>query len=204
MRLFLGLFIGMAFGSILQLGGASSHRKIIDMLRLRDLSILKLIVTAIAVGGIGIYLLEAAALAHLSIKPTYVAALIIAGTIFGTGFAVAGYCPGTALVAAAEGKTDAGFSILGGLVGALAYAIAHPALSPLFEVGNLGNPTIPGLIRSPGWTVALPVGALLLVAVWRWIPTRTGGRSLLPTNDSQNLQDTAAAESSPGSPPMSA
>lgn len=198
MRLFLGLFIGMTFGAILQLGGASSHRKIIDMLRLRDLSILKLIVTAIAVGGIGIYLLDAVALAHLSIKPTYVAALIIAGTIFGAGFAVAGYCPGTALVAAAEGKTDAGFAILGGLVGALAYAIAHPALSPLFEVGNLGNLTIPGLIRSPGWTVALPAGALLLVAVWRWIPTRNGGRPLSSANEPQSLRDsTAAARSSP-------
>jgi hypothetical protein len=193
MRLFLGLFIGMTFGAILQLGGASSHRKIVDMLRLRDLSILKLIVTAIAVGGIGIYLLDAVALAHLSIKPTYVAALIIAGTIFGAGFAVAGY-----------GKTDAGFAILGGLVGALAYAIAHPALSPLFEVGNLGNLTIPGLIRSPGWTVALPVGALLLVAVWRWIPTRNGGRLLSSANDPQSLRDsTAAARSSPPSPPMS-
>ena len=100
MKLVLGLLIGVAFGAILQLGGGSSYKKIMGSLLLKDLDIIKLILMAIAVGTVGIYALDLADMANLNIKPTYVVGITIAGLIFGVGFAVAGYCPGTCIVAA--------------------------------------------------------------------------------------------------------
>ena len=69
MKLILGLAIGMAFGAILQLGGASSYRKIMGSLLLKDLDVIKLILMAIAVGTVGIYALDLVDLANMSIKP---------------------------------------------------------------------------------------------------------------------------------------
>ena len=173
MKLLLGFAIGMAFGAVLQLGGASSYRKIMDMLLLRDLTILKMILTAIAVGLIGIQTLDLVGLAHMDVKATYVAGILLAGTLFGIGFALAGYCPGTGVVAAAEGKRDALFVVAGGLVGALAYALVHPALTSLLDVGAFGPITVPGVLGLPALAVALPLAAVIGIAVWRWIPTTT-------------------------------
>jgi uncharacterized membrane protein YedE/YeeE len=173
MTLLLGFAIGMAFGAVLQLGGASSYRKIMDMLLLRDLTILKMILTGIAVGLIGIQTLGLVGLAHMDVKATYVAGTLLAGGLFGIGFALAGYCPGTGVVAAAEGKRDAVFMVAGGLVGAFVYALVHPALTSLLEVGAFGSITVPGVLGLPALAVALPLAAVIGVAVWRWIPTTT-------------------------------
>ena len=62
-----------------------------------------LIMTAIGVGLIGVHLLDLSGWAHMKVKDLYLPGMIVAGLIFGVGFAVSGYCPGTALAAAAEG-----------------------------------------------------------------------------------------------------
>jgi uncharacterized membrane protein YedE/YeeE len=170
MTLLIGLLVGIAFGAVLQLGGASRYEKILGTLLLRDLTILKLILTAIAVGTVGIYALDLGGFAHLSIKPTYVVGLILAGIIFGGGFALAGYCPGTSLVAAAEGKRDALFAIAGGFVGAFLYALVHPSLSGILDRGALGDLTLPNLLGVPGIVLAIPISAALVFALWRLIP----------------------------------
>jgi len=168
----LGLLIGMAFGAILQLGGASSYRKILGTLLLKDMDIIKLILMGIAIGTVGIYALDLADMAHLSIKPTYVLGITIAGLIFGVGFAVAGYCPGTCIVAAAEGKTDAVMTIVGGLVGSLLYALVYPAMKGLIDVTHYGNVTLPSVLGVTGLWVAIPFSALLLLLVFKVLKDR--------------------------------
>ena len=69
--LVIGLLIGCAFGAILYLSGATSYRRILGTLRLKDMWIIKLMATAIGVGTLGIYLLDLGGLAHMSIKPAY-------------------------------------------------------------------------------------------------------------------------------------
>ena len=56
LTLALGLVLGAAFGALLQLSGASSHTKIVNALRLKDLTIMKLILTAMPLGIICIWL----------------------------------------------------------------------------------------------------------------------------------------------------
>lgn len=163
MTLVLGLVLGAVFGAILQLSGASSYAKIIGTLRLRDFTIMKLIMTAIGVGLIGVHVLDVVGVAHLKVKDLYVPGIVIAGVIFGVGFAVTGYCPGTALAAAAEGKLDAWMTILGGLFGALTFAFLWPDLeSSLASLGAFGPVTIHGVFGINGLLIALPLGVLCL------------------------------------------
>lgn len=166
MKLVIGLMIGMAFGAILQLGGASSYKKIMGSLLLKDMDIIKLILMAIAVGTVGIYALDLVDMAKMDIKPTYVVGITIAGLIFGVGFAVAGYCPGTCVVASAEGKTDAIVTVLGGLAGALLYAIVYPAIRGLLEVTNYGNVTFASIMNVNGLWVAIPFSAILFLLMF--------------------------------------
>ncbi len=166
MKLILGLAIGIAFGAILQLGGASSYKKILGSLLLKDLDIIKLILMSIAVGTVGIYALDLVDVANMDIKPTYVVGITIAGLIFGVGFAVAGYCPGTCLVASAEGKTDAMVTVLGGLAGALIYALVYPAIKGLIEVTNYGEITFASMLGVNGLWVAIPFSAILFLLMF--------------------------------------
>lgn len=173
MKLLLGVILGAAFGAAIQLSGASSHTKITNALRLKDLTIIKLILAAIGIGLIGVHLLDAVGLANLNVKDLYLPGVVIAGLIFGVGFAVTGYCPGTALAAAAEGKPDAWATVLGGLLGALVFAFMFPDLEAfLFSIGQYGPVTIHGSLGIQGLFLAVPLGVLCL---WLAAKLPTGG-----------------------------
>ena len=161
--LLIGFLIGGAFGAILYMGGATSYRRILGTLLLKDMWIIKLMCTAIGVGTLGIYLLDLGGLANLSIKPAYLGGVALGGVIFGIGWAVSGYCPGTCVVGAAEGKFDAIFTLVGGLVGALIFAFMFPTLEAwLIQPFNFGAVTIQELIGINAVYLAVPFSLLLL------------------------------------------
>jgi len=167
-RLVLGLATGIAFGFILQKGQALKFHKIIDALRLKDFTIWKLMFTAIGVGMIGIYGLHDLGLAKLQIKPTILSANILGGLIFGAGFALLGFCPGTCVGAAGEGRLDGLYSgVVGLLIGAGLYAEVYPYLLPGFlKIGGLGKVTLPQLLGMRAWPVATLVALFLGAAIW--------------------------------------
>jgi uncharacterized membrane protein YedE/YeeE len=168
--LILGLAVGIAFGAALVLSGLSSPRRILDMLRLKDLFLLRVIVTALGTGIVGVALLDSAGLAHTTIKTLHVVALVLGGAIFGTGFAITGYCPGTSLAATAEGRRDAPFVVAGGLVGAGVFALLYATLEPfLIAPATYGNPTLPSILRVAAPPVALVAGALVIGLVLWWL-----------------------------------
>lgn len=163
MELFLGFLIGCVFGAILFLGGASSYRRIMGTLLLKDMWIIKLMLTAIGVGTLGIYLLDLGGLANMSIKPAYLGGVAVGGLIFGIGWAVSGYCPGTCVVGASEGKGDAIFTVLGALVGAFLFSLAFPWLEAvLIAPADFGKITLESVLGVSGIWIAIPFSALLL------------------------------------------
>ncbi|MBE9537784.1 MAG: YeeE/YedE family protein [Proteobacteria bacterium] len=163
MTLLIGFLIGCAFGAILYLGGASSYRRILGTLLLKDMAIIKLMMTAIGVGSLGIYLLDMGGLANMSIKPAYVWGVLVGGIIFGIGWAVSGYCPGTCIVGASEGKKDAVFTILGALTGAFLFSLAFPVLEEwLIKPANFGQVTMESMLGIDGIWIAIPFSAALL------------------------------------------
>lgn len=163
MTLFVGFLIGCAFGAILFLGGATSYKRILGTLLLKDMWIIKLMCTAIGVGTLGIYLLDLGGLAHLSIKPAYVGGVAVGGIIFGIGWALSGYCPGTCVVGASEGKLDAVFTVIGGFVGAYVFSLAYPALEAnILKPLDWGKITVATELGISGIWIAIPLSAALI------------------------------------------
>lgn len=176
MNVVLGVVLGTLFGALLQLAGASSHTKIVNALRLRDFTIFKVILTGIGVGMIGVQALDAFGWAHLKVKDVYVLGLIEAGLVFGVGFALTGYCPGTALAATAEGKLDALVTVSGGLVGALTFAFVFPEFEDeLLAVGFYGPVTLPDWLGVRGLWLAVPLGGAAI-----WLASRLPGEESRP------------------------
>lgn len=173
----LGAITGTIFGAVLMAAGLSNPRLIIGMLRLKDLRLLKLLVTAIATGIVGVAILDAAGAAHLGVKTLHVVAVLAGGVVFGVGFALSGYCPGTALAGAAEGRRDALFVAAGGLVGTAAFAFTYAWLRPvLVDPLTFGKPTVPSWLGVPALVVALPVGVAAAGVIRHWLRTARRGK----------------------------
>ncbi|MFY0309157.1 DUF6691 family protein [Leisingera sp. D0M16] len=125
----LAIVIGAAFGAVLDRIGASNPTYIGKMLNLTNVNLAKSILLAIGTGSVLMFGGQMAGLVdvgHMSVKAAY-AGVFIGGLMLGAGWALAGYCPGTGVVAAASGRQDALFFIAGGLLGAAAYMVTYPA-----------------------------------------------------------------------------
>ncbi len=162
-----GLATGLAFGALLQRSGASDHRRIVDQLLLDDATVAELMGGAIATGAFGVEALRRRGRYQPDVKPLR-AGVPIGAALFGAGMALLGYCPGTCVAAAAEGKRDAAVGVLGMLAGALAFVRAYPAIKPMLERGDLGKRTLPRATHTSAlpWAgaVAAGTGATILLA----------------------------------------
>ena len=112
----LGILFGFIFGWLLQRARLTDTNVIIAQLRLRDYTLFKVMLTAIIVGGIGVFFLHSGGLAAYHIKPANLLAVAVGAVLFGIGMAIYGYCPGTGLAAIGTGSWHA----LAGAVGMLA------------------------------------------------------------------------------------
>jgi len=171
------LLVGIGMGALLQRVGASSPLLILRNLRLENLSIIKFMATTIAVGAMVAYGLSAFVPMNFDIKPLYLVGVAVGGVIFGVGFAVGGYCPGTCVVGAGEGRKDAWFAIAGGIVGALAFTLLfETVITPLVKVADFGKITLAGALGTSPITTAMVLGVVFLLIVWK-LPTdvRKGG-----------------------------
>ena len=163
--LFYGLVTGILFGFFLQKARVIRYDKQIGALRFLDMTIVKFMLTSILVGMIGVYLLLDLGLVKLSVKSTVLGGNILGGLIFGLGWGLLGYCPGTSAGALGEGRWDAVWGILGMLVGAALFAESYPALKKtVLTWGDFGKITLPQILGINHWVliVIFVVGGLLL------------------------------------------
>jgi hypothetical protein len=176
MTLIYGLLVGIAMGALIQRVGASSPQRILASLRLEDLTIIKFMATTVAVAMVVVYVMNLGMPMHFDVKPTYVVGVAVGGLIFGAGFAIGGYCPGTCVVGIAEGRKDGWVALLGGVFGALAFTLVYSLIEePLLKPLAMGKVTIADALHAPPLLVAVVLGALLLAAV-KVIPTRPKAR----------------------------
>ena len=163
--LILGLITGILFGFFLQKGQALKYDKQIGMLRFKDFTILKVMLSAILVGMVGIYFFVDIGIGELSVKPTVLVANIIGGLIFGLGWGMLGYCPGTAVGATGEGRFDAFWGgALGMLVGAGIFAETYTFIREnVLKWGDLGKLTIPKAIGVNHWIVIIVLWSIVIM-----------------------------------------
>lgn len=163
-----GLITGFLFGFLLQKGRVLRYDKQLGALRLMDMTIVKFMLSSVIVGMLGIYLLMDLGQVQLSIKSLILGPVIIGGLLFGLGWGLLGYCPGTSMGALGEGRWDSVWGILGMIVGAGIFAEAYPWLTAtVYTWGNFGKLTIPQILGVNHWLI-IPVFIVGAVLLFRW------------------------------------
>jgi uncharacterized membrane protein YedE/YeeE len=154
---------GIIFGFLLQKAQVLRYDKQVGALRLMDMTILKFMLSAIVVASIGIYLLKDIGVIELSMKSTSIGAQVVGGLLFGIGWGLLGYCPGTAAGALGEGRIDGLWGILGMLCGGALYAVIYPFMKThIVSIGNFGKIGVPQIIGINHWIVVIVLTALTL------------------------------------------
>lgn len=90
-RLVFGLVTGIIFGILLNKGRLTRYETTLGQFLLRDFTMLKVMLSAIFVGSIGVYFLVYIGAVKLFITPVFPVRLLIGSAVFGIGMAVLGY-----------------------------------------------------------------------------------------------------------------
>lgn len=164
------ILLGAFFGFALYIAGASNPSKITEMLRLKYLTLMKIIVFAIGLASILVSITSLLGwfdVSHFNIKSTNLG-VIIGGLIFGLGFGWAGTCPGTCVAGSTgKGYKKAIVAIVGGLFGAFCFSVTYGWWDRigLFQVLNLGKITLFEIIEGNDYLLPGKFVGLLIVGV---------------------------------------
>lgn len=146
------LLLGILFGVLLQRGGVADYNKIVNQFRFRDFTVLRIMFTAIIVGGIGVLVLRSGGNATLHVKPANMLGVTLGAGLFGIGMVLLGYCPGTGIAAAATGSIHAITGVLGMLAGGMLYALSFSWVQEhIQKAGALGKIRLPEITGIPDW-----------------------------------------------------
>lgn len=135
------LLVGLAFGFSLERAGFGSSRKLAGIFYFTDMTVLKVMFTALVVALVGmLYLFGAGWIAtdQIYFMPSVFGAQVVGGLLFGVGFVMGGWCPGTAAVGLSSGKIDAAVFLGGAVVGSVLFNEVYSLIQPLYEWGNSG------------------------------------------------------------------
>jgi uncharacterized membrane protein YedE/YeeE len=172
--IWLGLFSGIAFGFVIQRIGATNADKMARAHLMMESDIPKFMLMAVILSAVGLTGLGLTGIGITRVLPLSFGATSLAGCLFGIGWGLCGYCPGTTWAAAGEGRMDAIFALIGGLVGAAVFAHLHDLLIPLlYDSTNLGPLTINSLVGNSYLALLLLVVCL---GVMIWIIDHVWGR----------------------------
>jgi uncharacterized membrane protein YedE/YeeE len=157
--------VGLGFGWWLERSGLGSASKLMGQFHLSDLTVFKVMFSAIVTAMLGLFWLSrigAVDLSRVYVPETFVLPQLVGGMVFGAGMALAGLCPGTSCVAAATGRGD-GLVVAGGFfVGVLATALALPSMARFYGGGARGSLTLDAVLDlEPGSVILLVVAAAL-------------------------------------------
>ena len=182
MIILFAIIVGLLFGFVLHRVGAGNPQKIINMLRLQDLHLAKVILFGIGSSSLILFILLATGLidqSHISIKAAY-AGVIIGGLIFGVGFAIGGYCPGTCLVGLGGGRKDALSFVIGGLFGAGVFTLMYGWIDSTFPflfksiaggkttLADTGIDKFEGLFAGvPSIAIAGTIAIIFMLGAWK-------------------------------------
>jgi len=159
--LVIAFIIGIGFGFFLERAGFGSSRKLAAQFYFTDLTVFKVMFTAIITAMVGVYYLSVIGFMDLSLvylTPTFLLPQIVGGLILGVGFVVGGYCPGTSCVAASTGRIDGMVYLLGIIFGIFVFGEAFPLFSSFFVSTPMGQITLPQIS-------GLPYGLLVFLVV---------------------------------------
>jgi uncharacterized membrane protein YedE/YeeE len=163
--LWIALAIGIAFGWCLERSGMGSARKLAGQFYLTDLTVFKVMFSAIVTAMLGVFWLGWLGVVNVSriyVPETFILPQLVGGIVFGIGFAIGGLCPGTSCVSAATGRVDGLFVVLGMFTGVLVTGAFFSSLESFYNSTARGQLTLPSLLHLPYGVVALGVVLMAL------------------------------------------
>lgn len=171
----LAVIFGFAFGWLLHRGRVADYNTIVRQFLFKDFTVIKVMLTAIIVGGIGVFVLVQLGYAKFHIKPADLLAITLGAGLFGIGMVLYGYCPGTALAAIGAGSVHALIGAFGMIAGGILYALTFDRVSqailPVWAMGKVQLPQLIGVGAPVIFVVLAALATLLFVAI-----ERTGAR----------------------------
>jgi uncharacterized membrane protein YedE/YeeE len=152
----------------------TDYNVIVNQFRLRDFTVLKIMLTAVIVGGVGVLALHELGYAKYDIKPAQMLGVTLGAAIFGVGMVLYGYCPGTGVAAVATGSIHAAVGLAGMLAGGILYALSFRWVSArILSVGSLGKARLPEITGVPDWAwfiILAVVAGVVFYVLERWWP----------------------------------
>jgi uncharacterized membrane protein YedE/YeeE len=142
-----------------------SARKLAGQFYLTDLTVFKVMFSAIVTAMLGVFWLGWLGVVNVSriyVPETFILPQLVGGIVFGIGFAIGGLCPGTSCVSAATGRVDGLMVVLGMFAGVLVTGVLFSSLEPFYNSTPRGQLTLPTLFHLSYGVVAL---AVVLVAL---------------------------------------
>lgn len=179
------LVIGLAFGFALERAGFGSSRKLAGIFYLRDMTVLKVMFTAVitAMLGLGFFVgLGWVDLpAQVNLLETRYAAQILGGLVFGVGFVMGGWCPGTAAVGAASGKLDALVFLGGTVLGSIGFNETYGLWESFAEWGAYEEPQFAFGFSKAAFGLMFTLAAIAAFHFAEWVERPAGGGKYLGT-----------------------
>ena len=163
--LLFAFIIGIGFGFFLERSGFGSSTKLAAQFYGHDLTVFKVMFTAIITAMLGLFWLGWAGIVVLSlvnILPTFLMPQLVGGLIFGVGFVMGGYCPGTCCVAAVTGKMDGWVHLIGMMAGILLFGELFPTLETFYASSSMGQSTLDGVLGISYGTAVFSIVVLAL------------------------------------------
>lgn len=167
--LWFALVTGIAFGFFLERAGLGSAKKLSAQFYFKDLTVFKMMFSAIITAMVGVFWLNWFGVLHADmvyLTPTYVWPQVIGGLVFGVGFIVGGYCPGTSCVASATGSIDGLVNVGGMLAGILLFGELYPWIEDFYTTSPMGAITMVEYFEIPGGIMVFLLTLMALVCFW--------------------------------------
>jgi len=163
------LIIGLAFGFFLERAGLGSAKKLSAQFYFKDMTVFKMMFTAIITAMLGVFWLSWAGFLQadmIYLTPTFVWPQLIGGLVFGVGFIIGGYCPGTSCVASATGSLDGLMNLAGLLFGIFLFGEMYPYLESFYTAGPLGQITMVQYFDVPAGILVFLLVGMALFGFW--------------------------------------
>ncbi|MDQ7781329.1 MAG: YeeE/YedE thiosulfate transporter family protein [Desulfomonilaceae bacterium] len=180
--LIVSLITGFFFGFVLERAGFADSRTLTNIFYFRDMRVLRVMFSALTTAMVGLIVLswlglfDYSVLLQYALLETFLWPQLVGGILFGLGFIIGGYCPGTSMVGIVSGRLDAIVFLGGMFVGIYVFAAGFPIWSTFASSGNLGRLTLWQVFDIPMSVMAALIVAMALAAFWlaglaeKWAP----------------------------------
>lgn len=180
--MFVALGVGILFGFVLERAGFGDSRTLTNIFYFRDMRVLRVMFSALTTAMVGLLVLSGlglfdySMLVNYSLLKTYLWPQVVGGVLFGLGFVIGGYCPGTAAVGVTSGKLDAVVFLVGMTVGMWVFAWGFPVWGAFYKSSDLGRITLWQVFGLSKEVMGAIIVAMALGAFWmaglgeKWAP----------------------------------